>query len=305
MESTWQKKMNSRSARDELLAGAQLREETSSEVHDGKVTDPAVVAQRRMVQRGLRDHRETTQSAMRALQIAEQTADIGQATLSEVQRQGQGLDNIERGLDTMDEEVKEASSLIKFMRRFCLFQVLCCCCCDPDVQRDRTRQKRLKQRRLDDRTVQKAMSLQKEDQIRDLDAIMRNEIPEVVLDEDEQERAKIALKYNIGSGSTGKVPIVSDDGHHGVAGVGYNPQRNAAIQSGAMTEAEIQEIQEENMKQDKILSKLDKAVDSLKAMSYELNRELQEQEPQISSISDRAQTTHTNIGSLVKQARRI
>jgi len=97
MESTWQKKMNSRSARDELLAGAQLREETTSEEHDGKVTDPAVVAQRRMVQRGLRDHRETTQSAMRALQIAEQTADIGQATLGEVQRQGQGLDKIDRG----------------------------------------------------------------------------------------------------------------------------------------------------------------------------------------------------------------
>ena len=205
----------------------------------------------------------------------------------------------------MDEEVKEASSLVKFMRRFCLFQVLCCCCCDPDVQRDRTRQKRLKQRRLDDRTVQKAMSLQKEDQINDLEAIMRNEVPEVVLDEEEQERARLALKYNVGSGSTGKVPIVSDNGHQGAAGIGYNPQRNAAIQSGAITEAEIQEIQEENMKQDKILAKLDKAVDSLKAMSYELNRELQEQEPQITNISDRAHMTHTNIGSLVKQARRI
>ena len=46
----------------------------------------------------------------------------------------------------IEEDVVEASSLLRFMRRWCCVQLLCCCdCCDPDIQRDRTRKRRLQQ----------------------------------------------------------------------------------------------------------------------------------------------------------------
>lgn len=61
--------------------------------------DPEIVAQRRMVQRGIQQHKSTTASAERSLQIAETCLDIGGATLEEVARQGESLDKTERGLD--------------------------------------------------------------------------------------------------------------------------------------------------------------------------------------------------------------
>ena len=41
----------------------------------------------------------------------------------------------------VDREVREASSLLRFMRRWCCFQ--CWDCCDPTVQQDRTRATRV------------------------------------------------------------------------------------------------------------------------------------------------------------------
>ncbi len=61
--------------------------------------DSEVIAQRRMVQRALQQHKSTTSSAERSLQIAETCLEIGSVTLEEVSRQGESLDKTERGLD--------------------------------------------------------------------------------------------------------------------------------------------------------------------------------------------------------------
>ena len=54
------------------------------------------VAERRMLEQGKKEHRETTASTKRALKIAEQTTEIATATLVAVQHQGTILDAAER-----------------------------------------------------------------------------------------------------------------------------------------------------------------------------------------------------------------
>ena len=113
-----------------------------------------------MVHRAIQQHQGATASAERSLALAENCLDMGVTTLEEVARQGEGLDKADRGLDMLQEEVAEADSLIKFMSRCCLFQVMCCCCAESkeEIRRDRTRRQRLKQRREDDEVVRRAMN---------------------------------------------------------------------------------------------------------------------------------------------------
>lgn len=76
---------------------------------------------------------------------------MASATLVETQRQGLVLDRAEKGLENVEKDVKEASRIVRFMRRWCCFQVICCCdCFDPDVEMDHKRKKSL-QERLKDR----------------------------------------------------------------------------------------------------------------------------------------------------------
>lgn len=47
----------------------------------------------------------------------------------------------------IQEDVKEASSILRFMRRFCCFAMAtsCCGCADPDAARDAARRQRVQQ----------------------------------------------------------------------------------------------------------------------------------------------------------------
>lgn len=123
MEPTWQKKKRQTAQRDELFStsthtaasfsssrspdqGAAVEFSSWNTGNYGRggatgerTVDPEVVAQRRMVQRALQQHKSTTASAERSLQIAETCLDIGSATLEEVARQGESLDKAERGLE--------------------------------------------------------------------------------------------------------------------------------------------------------------------------------------------------------------
>jgi hypothetical protein len=141
--------------------------------------------ERRLLDRGKKEHRETTETARRALQarrapaappprhrppapprrhsarrpahdsdliapvlshtqVAEQTAEIGRCTVFEVHRQGLALTRTEDAVWALEQDVREASRLVKFLRRWYCFQILCCCdCCDPDAATDRTRGRRV------------------------------------------------------------------------------------------------------------------------------------------------------------------
>lgn len=46
----------------------------------------------------------------------------------------------------MEKDVREATSVMRFMRRWCCFQVLCCCdCFDPHADMEQTRRRRIQE----------------------------------------------------------------------------------------------------------------------------------------------------------------
>jgi len=204
----------------------------------------------------------------------------------------------------MEHEVDEAASLIRFMRKCCLFQVLCCCCSDSsaDIKRDRTRKKRLKDRRVDDEVVRRAISMASEDKRNHFSNVINNgdlaavQGPAFVMSLEEQEALKVAAKYHA-RGSTATIPFTAN------ASLGENS--NAAVRSGAITEAEILEISEESLKQDKVLTEIDKTMEKLKALGMALQDELTEQEPQIDQISDRVLEAKLSLNDLSRKARKI
>lgn len=322
MEPTWQKRRQETQQRDALFStrgnkasssSSQIRghppsqwyqDDSQGRLEERSSMDSEVIAQRRMVQRALQQHKSTTSSAERSLQIAETCLEIGSVTLEEVSRQGESLDKTERGLDMMEHEVEEAASLIRFMRKCCLFQVLFCCCSDnsADMKRDRTRKRRLKDRRVDDEVVRRAISMASEDKRKHFSDVISNgdfqsgRAPVFNMSPEEEQALKVAAKYHA-KGSTATIPFTEDNSRR--------EESNAAVRSGAITEGEIQEISEESLKQDRVLTEIDKTMDKLKSLAETLHEELTEQEPQIDRISDRVLETKFSLNELSRKARKI
>lgn len=206
----------------------------------------------------------------------------------------------------MEEEVEEAESLIKFMQKCCLFQVLCCCCTDKDVKRDKSRKRRLKERRHDSVRVREAMAMAREDKRRDIHELLNDHDGDGDIamsstnngnnNNTTSAAIKVAAKYHHagGSGSTVNIPYTAS-----------SEETNAAVRSGAITVDEIRSIQEESLQQDRILSQIDKTMDKLKVMGMALRDEFVEQEPQIDQISERTLNAQTSLTTLTRRARKI
>jgi len=115
---------------------------------DGGVNDRGYTRdQQVMLDDAKRTHAATTATAQRALQTANQTRQLAADTLEELHTQGEKLEKVDRDLDDIDHDVKEAKSLLAYMRRCCCCFVFSCCCdCDADVERDRQRRQRVKAR---------------------------------------------------------------------------------------------------------------------------------------------------------------
>lgn len=62
--------------------------------------------------------------------------DIGKNTLVELHRQGEQLDHVERHFSHLEEDVREADAIVKFMQRWCCIQ-LCCCCLNLDPEKQK------------------------------------------------------------------------------------------------------------------------------------------------------------------------
>jgi len=69
--------------------------------------------------------------------------------------------------------------------------------------------------------------------------------------------------------------------------------------------ADAEEIQEELEKQDHYLDRIGTTVDNLRIMSLELQRELEEQAPQIDGLNDRTQTANASLSELSRAARKV
>lgn len=92
--------------------------------------------------------------------------------------------------------------------------------------------------------------------------------------------------------------------NHGTRGPGAAENGPPGLGYG-LSHADAQEVQAEAAKQDKVLDKIGTTVEGLRAMGMELQRELEEQAPQIDGLGERTQTAHENLGSLSRSARKV
>ncbi|KAL4432230.1 hypothetical protein ABPG77_005992 [Micractinium sp. CCAP 211/92] len=238
--------------------------------------------ERMLLDLGKAEHRETTATARRALQVAEQTREVAHSTLVEVHRQGAQLERAELGLQEVGREVREASALLRFMRRWCCLQ--CCDCCDPTVEQDRTRRQRV-------------LAAKRE-------LAMHGQLAEQRRDAKQEGVARRARQHD---------PAFSGDEKGGrqelfaradtIRAERHGP-RSTDIGAG-LPEEDRQEIQQETQQQDALLDQIGDAVQELHAMSKELHTGLAEQQPVVERLTGATAVTHDQLGKLAQEARRI
>lgn len=264
------------------------RDSVDSAASNGSTSSTFV--QKRMVHRAIQQHQGTTASAERSLAVAENCLDIGVTTLEEVARQGESLDKTERGLDMLEEEVAEADSLIKFMSRCCLFQVLCCCCAESkdEIRRDRTRRQRLKQRRGEDEVVRRAISLATQDKKKSY-GFWGTGDDNGESKHDDEELERVAARYRPASQRHATKPYA----------IPRNPHQNI------ITDEQMDIIDSETKKQDDLLNQIGDAVDRLKVVGEALQTEFDEQDSQIERLEDRILETKYGLNDLTMKARKI
>ncbi|GAB4817629.1 hypothetical protein N2152v2_004675 [Parachlorella kessleri] len=234
------------------------------------------------------EHAETTQAAKRALQVAEQTHDVARGTLVEIHRQGQQLDKAEAGFEVIEEEVVEASSILRFMRRWCCIRLICCCdCFDPDVQRDRLRKRRVAQKKEDLQATHANIELQYQAKQETIDRLVKQEDSAANMTNETAARSELFSRADTVKASyQAREPKGMDIGH-------------------ALPEEDRREIQQQTDEQDEYLDKIGQAVGALRIMSEEMHSELGQHDPKIERLQRRAEASHDKLGGLAREARRV
>lgn len=213
-------------------------------------------------------HQQTTESAQRALMTANQTRQLAKDTLEDLHTQGEKLQKVDRDLENIDDDVKEAKSLLKYMRRCCLcFLFACCCDCDPHVERDNQRGKRVKARR----------------QVRQHDAQLVNMDREHRLQADREDGA--VRSELIGTGRPA-------------------PRADGTDIGEGLHKLDRDEIRRQTDTQNVALDGISAALGDLDLMSKEMGSELDEQNQRIDATGMHADTAHNDLRSMQRGARK-
>jgi hypothetical protein len=219
-----------------------------------------------------RKHRETTDSAQRALQTANQTRQLAADTLEELHTQGEKLEKVDRDLNDIDTDVKEAKGILRYMRRCCLcFLCSCCCDCDPDAERDNQRRKRVKAR---------DQARRSEHEMSQMDRQRRRE----------QMNGQVngAAKQELLQGAQPR----------------QRPGDRMARQMGeGLADKDRDDIQHQTELQERALDGIDSALDDLGVMSKHMGVELDEQNRRVDAVGARAENTHDEIRNIQRNAR--
>lgn len=213
-------------------------------------------------------HKETTASAQRAYMTANQTRQLAKDTLEELHTQGEKLQKVDRGLVDIDTDVKEAKTLIKYMKRCCLcFLCSCCCDCDPNAERDKHRRKRVKARE---------QNRQQDTQLTNMDREHRMQTNR----DDSNMRSDL-----IRSGETASCA----DGHS--IGEGLHDDDRAEIRRHTDT-------------QNVALNGIAEALTDLDLMGKQMGVELEQQNQRIDATGEHAETAHNELRSMQRGARK-
>ncbi|CAK0787334.1 hypothetical protein CVIRNUC_010552 [Coccomyxa viridis] len=247
------------------------------------------------VDKAKRTHRETTQSAQRALKTAERTKELAANTLGELQHQGQKLDMIDRDLHDIDTDVDESKSILSYMRRCCLC-FLCACCCDgdKDVARDSTRKKRVKDANKARIQEQEMLARANEERKEASGAVSTAaQVPR------NEEAARDELFGQQPVAKSGRVNIEERRRQRAAA------QRSAAGRIGeGLADEDREDIQTETEKQEDTFDHIGSALGDLKHMSNEMNNELKRQERVLDAVTDHTDRSAYELQNVSHQAKK-
>eukprot|EP00195_Chlamydomonas_chlamydogama_P003514 CAMPEP_0202920734 /NCGR_PEP_ID=MMETSP1392-20130828/77013_1 /ASSEMBLY_ACC=CAM_ASM_000868 /TAXON_ID=225041 /ORGANISM="Chlamydomonas chlamydogama, Strain SAG 11-48b" /LENGTH=262 /DNA_ID=CAMNT_0049614245 /DNA_START=63 /DNA_END=851 /DNA_ORIENTATION=+ len=107
-----QKQVEEINNRNALFAGAAQADDERPDAE--KNTDE-------LVQQAVREHKETTDTAQRALKVMENTRQVKDALMQDLDQQGKTINKIDDHIAKVDAELTYAEKLLLYMR-------MCCCC---------------------------------------------------------------------------------------------------------------------------------------------------------------------------------
>eukprot|EP00884_Botryococcus_braunii_P004916 jgi/Botrbrau1/14425/Bobra.0014s0072.1 len=237
-----------------------------------------------LVETAKRTHRATTESAQRALSVAEKTKELAANTLDELNRQGQTLDRVDRDLSQIDADVQESKSLISYMRRCCCcFLFSCCCDCDDDAARDATRKQRVKMRKE-----------------------IRKQESELMARAEASSRA--APSNSTALKAPGEENMVRNEllgKADEVAKKHPRSKRAAAYRIGqGLNEQDKAEVDVETEAQEKALDQIDDALDAIKRMGRDMGDEISRQDEKIGRLQDRTEKTQGDLANVSNKTKK-
>lgn len=232
------------------------------------------------------EHRQTTESAQRALKVAVETTEIARTTIAELHRQGRQLDLASTSVFQVQDEVKEARSLVRFMKRLCCFAVATSCCSscscvDSNVHRDATRATRVQQSQQQRHNSACNAAQQCANKQRQTGAMVSKKHGGHTDSKEAQER------HDLFGGCT-TIPA---------------QRRGAATESWighGLSEEEQEQLQIETRAQERCLDNIGIAVDSMNTISKAMQDELAKQLPQIESLHVRVACAHDDLRTVTR-----
>lgn len=133
---------SSNNQRAELFSGAQPRAGAGAYAHQQPPHQQQQALDdmdsRQLMQHAVAQHKDTTATAKRALQVVEQTREIQATTQAALGEQRLQMVRIEDDMERIGQDLSYSERILRFMKMCCCFSFFCACCTEPDrAERDR------------------------------------------------------------------------------------------------------------------------------------------------------------------------
>ncbi|GAB4817634.1 hypothetical protein N2152v2_004680 [Parachlorella kessleri] len=243
--------------------------------------------EKKLIYKAKVEHKQTTQAAERALKVVVTTTEMARGTVLELHRQGQQLELAGNNVTQIGQEVKEASRLVRFMRRFCCLAVAtsCCSCLDPGRHEDATRKARVKGMQGIRQEAAQQAAWQQEVKQQQVDELIRKTHTQEPTG-DEAVRGELL-------GDTGVIRARR-----------AREQQEERIGWG-LPEEDHDELRVETRRQEQCLDQIAAAVDALSIMSQTMQEELVEQAPHLDQLAERTDAAHDDLRNVQRDAAKL
>lgn len=87
---------------------------------------------RQILDHAVDQHKETTATARRALQVVEQTKELQASTVTALQDQGQQMRRVAQGMDRIGTDLTYSQRILRYMKMCCCVGFFCSSCTEPE-----------------------------------------------------------------------------------------------------------------------------------------------------------------------------